>query len=492
MRPIYTAFVLLLTALPCHAQDKVVLIIHGGAGAIPRKQLTPELETQYRQALELALKTGHEALAKGNSLDGVEAAIKVMEDSPLFNAGKGAVFNRDGRNELNASIMDGKTKKAGAVAGISRIKNPISACRVIMEKSEHVFLIGAGAERYCRDQGVEMVSPLYFWTERAWKQLQEAEEVAKKKGIAAAPGDPSHFGTVGAAACDKEGNLAAGTSTGGITYVRAGRVGDSPIIGAGTYAENATCAVSCTGKGELFMRFTVASDIAARMKYRGDSLKKAADDVLAGLPKIPGGAGGIIALDRQGNVALPYSTNGMYRGTITQSGKVWVAIFEEPLGLIPGPSPKGRGANGLTPTKRAEAMGIKFEKLPSAYLNWCNRSGKTLYTCGFSSKTKGRVGKDLTTKQGYDAAKECAVDILRAVWDKHGTLDNLRVVKVLGCVHATPDFTEHPQVINGCSDMLHEIFGAKTDGHHARSALGFSSLPFGAAVEIEAIFEIKD
>ncbi len=144
------------------------------------------------------------------------------------------------------------------------------------------------------------------------------------------------------------------------------------------------------------------------------------------------------------------------------------------------------------PQKRAEALGVKFEKLKPAYLNWCNRSGKMLYTCGFSSKTKGRLGKDLTTKQGYDAAKECAIDILRAVWDRHGTLDGLRVVKVLGCVHATPDFTEHPQVINGCSDMLHEIFGKTTDGHHARSALGFSSLPFGAAVEIEAIFEIKD
>lgn len=146
----------------------------------------------------------------------------------------------------------------------------------------------------------------------------------------------------------------------------------------------------------------------------------------------------------------------------------------------------------MTPTKRAEALGIKFEKLKPAYLNWCNRSGNMLYTCGFSSKTKGTLGKDLTVQQGYDAAKECAVDILRAVWDRHGTLDGLRVVKVLGCVHATPDFTDHPKVINGCSDMLHEIFGKTTDGHHARSALGFSSLPFGAAVEIEAIFEVKN
>jgi len=323
-----TLVALLLAPLPAFAQDKVVLVIHGGAGAIDRKKMTPELEKQYRDALALALKSGHQALAKGSSLDGVESAIKVLEDSPLFNAGKGAVFNREGRNELNASIMDGKTKKAGAIAGISRLKNPISACRLIMEKSEHVFMIGGGAERYCRDQGMELVSPMYFWTDRAWQELQKADAAAKMK-TALLETDPSHFGTVGAVACDSQGNLAAGTSTGGITYVRPGRVGDSPIIGAGTYAENESCAVSCTGKGELFIRHTVASDIAARIKYRGDSLKKATDDVLAGLPKIKGGAGGIISLDAKGNFAAVYSSNGMYRGTITQSGKMWIAIYQE-------------------------------------------------------------------------------------------------------------------------------------------------------------------
>jgi L-asparaginase / beta-aspartyl-peptidase len=198
-----------------------------------------------------------------------------------------------------------------------------------MEKSEHVFMIGEGAERFCRDQGLEMVSPLYFWTERSWTALKEAEATALKKGAAQAADAPGHYGTVGAVAADRQGNLAAGTSTGGITYVRPGRVGDSPIVGAGSYAENETCAISCTGKGELFIRFTAASDIAARMKYRGESLKKAAADVLAGLPKIPGGAGGIIALDRDGNVAMPFSTNGMYRGTITQSGKIWIGIYDE-------------------------------------------------------------------------------------------------------------------------------------------------------------------
>ena len=329
MRSFVTGFVLLVSVQPVLAQDKVILVIHGGAGVIGKDKMSPELEKQFRDGLERALRSGRQALSKGGSLDGVEAAINVMEDSGTFNAGKGAVFNRDGRQELNASIMDGKTKNAGAVAGISRIKNPISAARTIMEKSEHVFMIGEGAERFCRDQGMDMVSPLYFWTERSWKELLATDEAAKKKSGARAANDPAHFGTVGAAAVDEKGNLAAGTSTGGITYVRAGRVGDSPMIGAGAYAENETCAVSCTGKGELFIRFNVASDIAARMKYRGDSLKKAATEVLAGLPKIPGGAGGLIAIDRQGNVALPYSTNGMYRGTITQSGKIWVAIYEE-------------------------------------------------------------------------------------------------------------------------------------------------------------------
>lgn len=325
MRPVLALLAVIGFAVPTFAQDKVVLVIHGGAGSMNRKNMKPDTEKQYRDALELALKTGHQALGKGSSLDAVEAAIKVMEDSPLFNAGKGAVFNRDGRNELNASIMDGKTKKAGAVAAINRLKNPISAARMIMEKSEHVFMIGDGAERFCRDQGMELVSPLYFWTDRSWKELQNADASAKKR-TAMSEGELDHYGTVGAVACDSQGNLAAGTSTGGITYVRPGRIGDSPIVGAGTYAENESCAVSCTGKGELFIRHTVASDIAARMKYRGDALTKAAPDVLAGLPKIPGGAGGLIALDAKGNFATPYSTTGMFRGTITQSGKVWTAI----------------------------------------------------------------------------------------------------------------------------------------------------------------------
>jgi len=329
MRFILSISILMIITLPALAQDKVALVLHGGAGGMSRKGMSAEREKLIRDTLTLALKTGHQAGGKGGSLDAVEAAIKVLEDSAVFNAGKAAVFNRDGRQELNSSIMDGKTKKAGAVAGINRIKNPIAAARLIMEKSEHVFMIGEGAERFCRDQNVEMVSPLYFWSESAWKELQSAEKSASRKAAAQIDIEQTHFGTVGAVALDRDGNLAAGTSTGGITYVRPGRVGDSPIIGAGTYAENASCAVSCTGKGELFIRHTVASDIAARMKYRGDALSKAATEVLDGLPKIPGGAGGLIALDSNGNVAMPYNTANMVRGVITQSGKITISIFAE-------------------------------------------------------------------------------------------------------------------------------------------------------------------
>lgn len=329
MRTILAMSAFLFFSVASMAQDKVILVIHGGAGGMSRKGLSPEREKTYRDTVTEVLKVGHRALAEGSSLDGVERAIKAMEDSGIFNAGKGACFNRDGRQEHNASIMDGKTKKAGAIAGISRIKNPIAGARLIMDKSEHVFMIGDGAERFCRDSGMELVRPLYFWTEGAWKELMAADAAAKKKGIAKADADTTHYGTVGAAALDKQGNLAAGTSTGGITYVRPGRVGDSPIIGAGTWAENESCAVSCTGKGEFYIRYNAAADIAARMKYRGDPLKKATSEVMAGLPKIPGGTGGIIALDRQGNVALAYTTNSMVRGTITESGKIWIGIFEE-------------------------------------------------------------------------------------------------------------------------------------------------------------------
>jgi L-asparaginase / beta-aspartyl-peptidase len=313
------------------AADPVVLVMHGGA--VSAVQDTSAAIVKHRCAdLQTALRAGHQALEKtgGTSLDAVEAAIRVLEDSGHFNAGKGAVFNRDGRNELNSSIMDGRDKRAGAIAGICRVKNPISAARAVMEKSPHVLLIGESAERFARTVGLDMVNPLYFWTEESWKELKETEAShqrrAPTKGALGPAPQTRHFGTVGAVALDRQGNLAAGTSTGGITYVYPGRVGDSPIIGAGTYAENESCAISCTGHGELFIRYTVAGDIAARMKYRKDPLQKAVDEVLAGLPKERGGVGGIIALDRGGRPAMAFNTPAMYRATVTRSGKVHVAV----------------------------------------------------------------------------------------------------------------------------------------------------------------------
>lgn len=312
--------------------DRVVLVIHGGAGVRPKDKMTPELEKQYRADLEQALKAGRQALerAKGTSLDGVEAAIKVLEDSPRFNAGKGAVFTHEGRNELDASIMAGKTQMAGAVAGVTILKNPISAARAVMEKSPHVMLIGRGAELFATEHGIEAVDPAYFWTLERWNALKEAleEEKKSKKGSWKPPYD-RYFGTVGAVALDRQGNLAAGTSTGGMTNKRFGRVGDTPLIGAGTYADNATCGVSCTGHGEIFIRFAVAKDVAARMKYKKLDVVKAAAEALKELPEEEDGVGGLIALDAKGNVAMPYNTRGMYRGTITRAGQIKVWIYDK-------------------------------------------------------------------------------------------------------------------------------------------------------------------
>jgi beta-aspartyl-peptidase (threonine type) len=326
--------VVLMTAAASFGQpaDKIVLVVHGGAGSAPKSKQAPEMNKKYTDGLERALQAGRAALARpgGTSLDAVEAAIVVLEDDPMFNAGRGAVFNREGRNELNASIMDGQTRKAGAVAGVSRIKNPIAAARAVMDKTNHVFLIGEGAERFAQGQGLTMVSPLYFWTEPRWNDLKRAEkDAAAGKAVSQADFADFHFGTVGAVAVDASGNLAAGTSTGGITYVMPGRVGDSPIIGAGTIADNASCGVSCTGIGELFIRHGVAHDISARVKYKGESVAVAAQTVLDGLPKRAGGVGGIIVLDRQGNHAFAFNTGAMYRGTITQSGKTTTAILEK-------------------------------------------------------------------------------------------------------------------------------------------------------------------
>ncbi|MFT3792608.1 MAG: isoaspartyl peptidase/L-asparaginase [Rudaea sp.] len=301
-----------------------VLVIHGGAGVV-KKEMRPEKEKAARAGLERALQAGYAVLqAGGSSLDAVEKAIVALEDDPNFNAGRGAVFNHDGRNELDASIMDGATLRAGAVANVHRIRNPIELARAVMEKSEHVMLIDDGAEQFAQSIGMPLVDPEYFYTEERWQALQRALE--EEKTNTAEPGKTPHHGTVGAVALDARGNLAAGTSTGGMTNKRFGRVGDSPIIGAGTYAD-ARCAVSATGWGEFYLRATVARDICARVEYRGDAVSKAAGDVVLGVIPELGGDGGVIALDKDGNIAMPFNTDGMFRGWIGRDGKAHVAIY---------------------------------------------------------------------------------------------------------------------------------------------------------------------
>ncbi|MBZ4415113.1 isoaspartyl peptidase/L-asparaginase family protein [Myxococcus sp. RHSTA-1-4] len=324
-------------------KQKWGLVIHGGAGVISRENLTPQREAEVRAALTQALQAGHAVLAKGgSSLDAVGAAIRVLEDSPYFNAGRGAVFNHDGVNELDAAIMDGKTRMAGSVAGLRHVKNPIDLARRVMEKSPHVMMIGEGAEAFAKAQGVELVDAKYFYTEERWQGLQRALQKEREQQQAAPPGQPSSalqpgydpvtgdhkFGTVGAVALDQAGNLAAGTSTGGMTNKRYGRVGDSPIIGAGTYADPG-CAVSATGHGEYFIRYTVARDICARVEYQQLPLPEAADRVVNDVLVKAGGEGGVIAMDRHGNVAMPFNSSGMYRGYMGEDGQPHVAIFRD-------------------------------------------------------------------------------------------------------------------------------------------------------------------
>ncbi|NNC07475.1 isoaspartyl peptidase/L-asparaginase [Corallococcus exiguus] len=394
--------------------------MHGGAGVISRENLTPEREAAMRAALTQALQAGHAVLAKGGrSMDAVTAAIRVMEDSPYFNAGKGAVFNHDGVNELDAAVMDGKSRMAGAVAGVHHIQNPIDLARLVMEKSPHVMMVGDGAEAFAQSQGMPLVDAKCFFTEERWQGLQRALEQEKAKGAPSAeqgqpstqglspaqpsapgqpptpgatlgqpvtpaqppasapqPGHPAtpaqpsspaqlptkgatpatpaqpvtpaqpqpgssltpgvdpitgdhKFGTVGAVALDMDGNLAAGTSTGGMTNKRFGRVGDAPIIGAGTYADE-RCAVSATGHGEFFIRYTVARDICARVEYQDLPLPEAANYVINDVLVKAGGEGGVIAMDRQGHVAMPFNSSGMYRGYINEDGTPTVAIFQQP------------------------------------------------------------------------------------------------------------------------------------------------------------------
>lgn len=318
------------------------LVVHGGAGVISKASIPPEIEAKYRAAIERALLAGHAILANGGtSTDAVVAAIMVFEDDPLFNAGKGAVFSNDGKNELDASIMDGKTGLAGAVAGVTTIKNPITAARAVMEKTKHVMLIGAGAEKFAAAQKLDLVDPAYFFTQQRWDQLQRAKEKDRIEldhsgklpptSAAAVPfwQTDYKFGTVGAVALDQYGNLAAGTSTGGLTNKLYGRVGDSPIIGAGTYADNATAAISGTGTGEFFMRGLLAYDIAARMKYLKLPLADAVDQSIKMVLDEKRGEGGVIALDAKGNIKFGFNTEGMYRGYIKSDGKPVALIFKE-------------------------------------------------------------------------------------------------------------------------------------------------------------------
>jgi beta-aspartyl-peptidase (threonine type) len=310
---------------------KIGLAIHGGAGTIERSKMTPEKEREYRAGLEQALTAGYEILKRGgSSLDATEAAVRVLEDDPHFNAGRGSVFTSAGTNEMDASIMDGKTLKAGAVGSVQHIKNPINLARLVMEKSPHVMLDCAGAEAFAKANGIELVDQKYFFTQERWDALQKMKAAEKQR----ASGDGKSFiitdqdrhGTVGAVALDQEGNLAAATSTGGTTNKMPGRIGDTPVIGAGTYANNRTCAVSCTGDGEYFIRAVAAHEVSALMEHGGMKLQQAAQTALDTVKQL-GGTGGLIAIDTNGEIALPFNTNGMYRGYLEPDGKFVVEIY---------------------------------------------------------------------------------------------------------------------------------------------------------------------
>lgn len=314
------------------ARQAYAIAIHGGAGAIKRAEISPEKEAAYRAALDSALTIGETILKNGGTaLDAVEKTISYLEDCPLFNAGRGAVFTHEGKNELDASIMDGVTQKAGAVGGVTTVRNPIQLARAVMEKSSHVLLSGRGAEEFAVENGFEKVDPKWFFTQERWNTLQKtlSEEKAKGKTGALEQTNPDYkYGTVGCVALDQQGNLAAGTSTGGMTNKRWNRLGDAPIIGAGTYASNDACAVSCTGHGEYFIRYSVAHDVWARMIYGGATLAEATDAIIHKKLVEKGGEGGLIAVDKDGNIAQPFNSEGMYRGW-TKPGERKVAIFKE-------------------------------------------------------------------------------------------------------------------------------------------------------------------
>ena len=315
-------------------EENFGIVIHGGAGTILKENMSDSLETAYKEKLKEAITVGYNILKSGGtSMEAVTSTINIMEDSPLFNAGKGAVFTHEGTNELDASVMDGATLNAGAIAGVTRIKNPIDLALAVMNDSPHVMLSGKGAETFAEEKGFVLVDPSYFYTENRFQSLQKVKQKEKDKVVTISFKDPfiknSKFGTVGCAALDKNGNLAAGTSTGGMTNKRWNRIGDAPIIGAGTYANNATCAVSSTGWGEYFIRAMVAHDISAMMEYKGVTLKEAAREVIQ--KKVPalGGDGGIVSIDKDGNVAMEFNTEGMYRAHMNAKGKLIIGIYKE-------------------------------------------------------------------------------------------------------------------------------------------------------------------
>jgi beta-aspartyl-peptidase (threonine type) len=334
---------------PVLAQEKFILVVHGGAGTILPSELTPEREAAYKAGLRSALEIGYNVLKNnGSALDAVTEAVKVLEDNPLFNAGKGSVFTNAGTNEMDAAIMDGKKRAAGSVAGVKTIRNPIMAARAVMEKSAHVMLTGPGAEQFAADHNCEVVDPSYFYTRERWEALQRVkvedsinnqirkraaimkDSVTKPKQVAVTESafyHNSRYGTVGAVALDKSGSLAAATSTGGMTNKKWGRVGDAPIIGAGTYADNNTCAVSCTGWGEYFIRVGVAKSISDQIKYASTPIIQAAQNALDEVAEL-GGDGGLIALDKNGKYTLSFNTAGMYRGVINSKGEIEIAIFK--------------------------------------------------------------------------------------------------------------------------------------------------------------------
>lgn len=315
-------FLLLSNLISAQSNTKYALVIHGGAGVMSEKSMTPEMQKEYLFVLNRALHVGDSVLSNdGSCMDAVVSTIMVMEDSPLFNAGKGAVFTHEGTVELDASVMNGKTLEAGAVAGITDVKNPIMLAKTVMEKSEHVFLVGKGASQFAVEQGFKLVPNSYFYTDKRFQQLQELLKKEREAGI-----NDKH-GTVGCVALDKSGNIAAGTSTGGMTNKKYGRIGDAPVIGAGTYANNATGGFSCTGHGEYYIRLGFSRDISAMMEYRQLGIQKACQAEIEKLTKL-GGTGGVIGLDKAGNISMEFNTSGMFRGFVKSNGEKYTAIFK--------------------------------------------------------------------------------------------------------------------------------------------------------------------